>query len=135
MNATISKVCEAMNAHDAERMAAWFAPDYRSEQPIHPSRGYGGRETLTAIWDQLYQAVPDMVCEAVATVTDGATVWAEWHWHGRYTDGSPFDARGVTISELTDEGLVAAQRLYVEQVEHDGAGIEESERQLAHRTP
>ncbi|HEV7211823.1 MAG TPA: nuclear transport factor 2 family protein [Blastococcus sp.] len=130
MNATISKLREAMNAHDAERMAAWFAPDYRSEQPVHPNRGYSGRDTMTTIWAELHQAVPDMVCDVVASVSDGATAWAEWHWHGHYSDGSPFEMRGVTIADLTDDGLVAAQRLYVEQVEHDGPGIEESERQL-----
>ena len=130
MNATISKLREAMNAHDAERMAAWFAPDYRSEQPVHPSRGYGGRDTMGSLWEQLFRAVPDMESEVVASVTDGPIVWAEWHWRGHYSDGSLFEMRGVAITELTDDGLVAAQRLYGEMVEHDGPAIEEAERQL-----
>jgi predicted SnoaL-like aldol condensation-catalyzing enzyme len=130
MNATISNLVDAMNAHDAERMAASLTPDYRSEQPAHPNRGFGGRDTVAALWEQLYQAVPDMVCEVVATADDGSTVWAEWHWHGHYSDGSPFESRGVTISRLTEDGLISGQRLYIEQVEQDGAGIEESERQL-----
>jgi predicted SnoaL-like aldol condensation-catalyzing enzyme len=130
MNATISNLVDAMNAHDVERMAAWFTPDYRSEQPAHPNRGFGGRDTLTDLWDQLYRAVPDMVCEVTASAADGSTVWAEWYWHGHYSDGSPFAMRGTTISQLTDEGKIATQRLYIEQVEHGGAGIEESERQL-----
>jgi ketosteroid isomerase-like protein len=130
VNATISKLNDALNAHDATRMAEQFAPDYRSEQPAHPNRGYGGRDTMADLWDQLFQAVPDIESEVVASVADGATVWAEWHWRGHYTDGSLFESRGVTIAELTDDGLVAAQRLYIEQVEHDGATIEEAERQL-----
>jgi hypothetical protein len=130
MNATISKLLEAMNAHDAQRMAASFMPDYRSEQPAHPNRGYGGRDTMAALWDQLYGAVPDLACEVTDTVDDGSTVWAEWHWQGHYSDGSLFEMRGVTISRLTDDGRVGAQRLYIEEVEQDGAGIEESERQL-----
>lgn len=130
MNATISKLLDAMNAHDAERMAAWFAPDYRSEQPVHPNREYVGRDTLASIWGDLFRAVPDLTSEVVAEVADGANLWVEWYWHGHYSDGSPFEMRAVTIAELTDDGRIAAQRLYAEQVEHDGADIQESERQL-----
>ena len=130
MNATIANLVEAMNAHDAERMAASFAPDYHSEQPAHPSREYTGRDTLTTIWGELFGAVPDMECELLATAEQGPTVWAEWYWHGHYADGSPFEMRGVTIAELTGDGRIAAQRLYGEQVERDGPAIEEAERQL-----
>ena len=38
MNATVSKLREAINAYDAERLGACFTPDYRSEQPTHPNR-------------------------------------------------------------------------------------------------
>jgi hypothetical protein len=130
VNATMSKVQDALNAHDAERMAAQFSPSYRSEQPAHPNRGYGGRDTLTSIWGDLFRAVPDLTSEVVAETSDGATAWVEWNWHGHYTDGSPFEMRGVVIAQLDDDGLVAAQRLYFEPVEHDGPGILESERQL-----
>ena len=130
MNATISKLREAMNAHDAERLGACFAPDYRSEQPAHPNREYVGRDTVTAIWGDLFRAVPDLTGDVLAEVADGAKVWVEWRWHGHYTDGSPFDMRGTAIAEMTDDGLIAAQRLYGEMVEHDGPAIEESERQI-----
>ena len=130
MNPTISELLEAMNAHDAERMAAQFAPDYRSEQPAHPSREYVGRDTMAAIWGDLYRAVPDLTSEVVASVEAGATVWVEWYWHGHYSDGSLFEMRGVAITKLSDDGLVVAQRLYGEPVEHDGPAIEEAERQL-----
>ena len=130
MNATISKLADAINAHDAESMAAWFTPDYRSEQPTHPNREYVGRDTLAAIWGDLFRAVPDLTGEVVNEVADGARVWVEWHWQGHHTDGSLFEMRAIAITELTDDGLVAAQRLYGELVEHDGADILESERQL-----
>ena len=44
MNATLSNLLDAMNAHDANRMAEWFAPDYHSQQPAHPNREYTGRD-------------------------------------------------------------------------------------------
>jgi SnoaL-like domain len=130
MNATLSNLLDAMNAHDAERMAEWFAPDYHSQQPPHPNREYTGRDTMATIWGELFGAVPDMECELLASVDQGSTVWAEWYWHGHYADGSPFEMRGVTIAQLTDDGRIAGQRLYGEQVEYDGADIEESERRL-----
>jgi|1186.fasta_scaffold422921_2 hypothetical protein len=130
MNATLSNLVDAMNAHDAERMAAWFTPDYQSEQPTHPNRGYTGRDTMATIWGELFGAVPDMKCELLTTADQGSTVWSEWYWHGHYTDGSPFEMRAVIIAQLTEDGRIAAQRLYAEQVERGGADIEESERQL-----
>lgn len=39
MNATLERLRDALNAHDPEAIAALFAPDYRSEQPVHPNRG------------------------------------------------------------------------------------------------
>ena len=130
MNATISKLLDAMNAHDGEGMATLFSPDYRSEQPTNPNREYVGRDTLATIWGDLFRAVPDLTGEVVAEVPDGANVWVEWYWHGHHTDGSLFEMRGIARTELTDDGLVAAQRLYGELVEHDGPAIEEAERQL-----
>ena len=130
MNATIANLLETMNAHDADGMAVCFTPDYQSEQPAHPNRGYGGRDTTATLWRELFGAVPDMVCELLGAAEQGSTVWAEWYWHGHYSDGSPFEMRGVTIAQLTDDGRIAAQRLYGEQVEHEGPAIEEAERQL-----
>jgi ketosteroid isomerase-like protein len=130
VNATISKLLDAMNAHDAERMSALFVPDFRSEQPTHPNRAYVGRDTTIGIWGDLYRAVPDLTSEVVAEVDDGATVWAEWHWQGHFADGSLFEMRAIARTELDDDGLIAAQRLYGELVEQDGPAIEESERQL-----
>jgi hypothetical protein len=131
MNATMQKLREKMNAHDAAGMAALFAPDYRSEQPAHPNRGFGGHAQVEANWSQMFRGVPDVTAEIVSEVTVGATSWVEWIWRGHHTDGSPFEMRGTTIMGLTREGLVAEARLYMEPVERDGAAIEETVQQLA----
>jgi hypothetical protein len=44
---------------------------------------------------------------------------------GERTDGQPFDMRGVAIFELRDDRIAAA-RLYMEPVEHDGTDIEQT---------
>jgi ketosteroid isomerase-like protein len=130
MNPTLTKLIDAISAHDTDRMAALFTPDFRSEQPTHPNRAYAGRDTTSAIWGDLFRAVPDLTTELLATVDHGSAVWAEWYWHGHHTDGSPFEMRAVTIAQLTDDGRIASQRLYGELVDHEGPAIEESERQL-----
>src|SRR5437764_13142180 len=101
MNATISKLRDAMNAHDTERMAKLFVPEFRSDQPAHPNRGYVGRDTTAAIWGDLFRTVPDLTSEVVAEVSDGATVWAEWHGRGHHAAGSLVAMRGVGRRDTT----------------------------------
>lgn len=131
MNATIARLAEGMNSHDAAALTELFAPHYRSEQPVHPNRGFGGRDQVEANWTQMFAGVPDMTVECLADIDDGATVWSEWVWRGTHTDGSPFEMRGVTLFGITDDGLIESARLYMEPVERDGAGIEDAVQELA----
>jgi predicted SnoaL-like aldol condensation-catalyzing enzyme len=87
-----------MNAHDLEAHVACMHPDYRSAQPAHPNRGFGGREQVKKNWTAIYGAIPDFRAELLAVIAEGDTVWVEWHWTGNRSDGSPFAMRGVTIS-------------------------------------
>jgi hypothetical protein len=74
-----------------------FAPDYRSAQPVHPSRGFGGSAQVLENWTAVFESVPDFVAELVDLSITGATEWGEWYWHGRHPDGSAYAMRGVTI--------------------------------------
>ena len=40
----------ALNAHDIDAFVELFSPDYRSEQPAHPDREFGGREQVRENW-------------------------------------------------------------------------------------
>ena len=131
MNATISKLRDTMNEHDAEGMAALFSTDYRSEQPAHPNRGFGGHTQVALNWGNMFRGVPDLTADVVASAEVGATTWTEWVWRGQHSDGSPFEMRGVTIMGLTQNGLIADARLYMEPVEQGGAAIDDVVRELA----
>ena len=131
MHPTIAALRDAMNAHDPDAMHALFTPDYRSEQPAHPNRGFGGRDQVRANWTNMFAGVPDMTVEVRATTTDGTTSWSEWDWRGTHTDGSPFGMRGVLLMTHSEDGRIAAMRLYMEPVEQDGAAIEETVQQLS----
>jgi SnoaL-like domain len=134
MNETMARLLDAQNRHDAEGMAALFAADYRSEQPLHPRRGFSGKDQVAANWSQMFDGVPDFQAGVVKEGTDGSTSWTEWVWRGSHRDGTPFLMKGVTVMGLGDDGLINWARLYMEPVEQGGAGIEETVRHLSGST-
>lgn len=131
MNPTIARLAEAMNRHDARGMAACMAPDYRSEQPVHPNRAFTGSAQVTANWTEMFAGVPDMTIECLAEDTVGGRSWSEWDWTGHHTDGSDFAVRGVIVAGLRDDGLIQWMRLYVEPVEQNSPAIEEAVQRLS----
>lgn len=129
MNSMLERLRDAMNSHDAARLAALFAKDYQSAQPLHPGRAFGGREQVLANWSSVFEGVPDFRSELVASSSGGATEWGEWAWRGRHADGSPFAMNGVTIV-VVQGGLIAEARLYMEPVELGGGDIHDSVQEL-----
>jgi hypothetical protein len=125
----LERLREAMNSHDPQRVAALFAADYRSSQPAHPGRGFGGSDQVLANWTAVFDGVPDFTAELVASAVVGETAWGEWDWSGSYRDGTAFGMRGVTVITERD-GAVAEARLYLEPVEADGGDIDASVQKL-----
>lgn len=130
----VERLVSALNAHDPHGMAALFAPDYRSVQPVHPARGFGGREQVQANWTAVFSGVPDFAAQLVGSCSDDTTEWGEWDWHGRHTDGSAFAMRGVTILTVRD-GLIADMRLYLEPVDTAGGDIDAAVQDLYRPPP
>lgn len=131
MHPTIARLADAMNRHDVNAMTELFAPDYRSEQPAHPNRGFGGSDQVAANWTAMFDGVPDLRVECLAELNDGTTSWSEWSWQGTHADGAPFAMRGAVIFGLGDDGRFHSARLYMEPVERGGAAIDEAVRDLA----
>ena len=129
MVTVLERIRDAMNAHDAEGLAALLAEDYRSAQPLHPNRAFGGRAQMLENWTAVFEGVPDFRAELTASSGDGETVWGEWDWRGHHVDGSSFHMRGVTLFVVRD-GLVSEGRLYMEPVEAGGGDIEAAVQEL-----
>ena len=125
----LERLVTVLNAHDAGRMSELFAPDYRSVQPVHPARGFGGRDQVRANWSAVFSGVPDFTAELVGWCLDGATEWGEWDWHGRHADGAAFAMRGVTILTVQDD-LITDMRLFMEPVDTSGVEIDAAVRDL-----
>jgi len=126
----VERLHDALNRHDLETFVACFDADYRSEQPVHPNRGFGGRHQVETNWSALFEGIPDLHAELRASSIEGGTVWCEWHWTGTRANEPPLDMRGVTLFEV-DGGRIVAGRLYMEEVEEAGGDIDETVRQLA----
>ena len=125
----LERLREATNSHDATRVAALFAEDYHSSQPVYPMREFTGRAQVLENWTSVFEGVPDFVAELVGSAVSGDTEWGEWDWRGHHEDGSSFAMRGTTILVVRDD-LIAEARLYMEAVEHAGPGIEGAVEQL-----
>ena len=52
------RVSAAANSHDIDRVVGCFTEDYRNETPVHPSRGFVGREQVRRNWTRIFAAVP-----------------------------------------------------------------------------
>jgi hypothetical protein len=129
MTTMLERLRDAMNAHDARRLASMFTLDYRSAQPLHPGRGFGGSAQVLQNWSSVFKGVPDFTAELIASAVNGNAEWGEWSWHGQHVDGSSFAMRGVTIVVVRDD-LIAEGRLYMEPVEGNVGDIEAAVQEL-----
>ncbi len=121
---------EAMNAHDVEAFVDCFHDDYRSEQPIHPGRGFGGRDQVRMNWGAIFAGVADFEAELIANCQDHGQEWSEWRWRGTRGDGSVLDMAGVIVMGIRD-GRIGWGRLYMEPVESADENIDAAVRKMA----
>ena len=121
----MNRLLAAMNAHDLNVFVACFAPDYRSEQPAHPSRSFRGSDQVRQNWEGVFAGVPDFSAELLMSAeTDDGVEVGEWRWQGTHTDGSPFAMRGVIVVGV-QHSQITWGRLYMEPVEQGGPDINE----------
>jgi len=125
----LEQMHRALNAHDIDALVELFSPDYRSDQPAHPDRQFGGREQVRENWGGTFQEVPDFHADLLQSAVSEATIWSEWEWQGTRKDDSLLEMRGVVLMGLR-AGQIAWARLYMEFVERGGAGIREAVRRM-----
>jgi ketosteroid isomerase-like protein len=109
------RMIRAANRHDLDAMVACFAPDFRSEQPLHPERDFTGQAGVRKNWSFFFTTVPDIQVDILNEVKEGDTVWAELHYHGMQSDGKKFNVKGVTLTGIQADQIIWA-RLYIEPV-------------------
>ena len=121
------RLCEATSAHDLDRIVECFTDDYVNENPVHPARGFHGREQVRRNWTQIFAAVPDLTVRVIRSDRVGETVWSEWEMSGTRPDGGTHLMRGVMLFGLAGE-RARSMRLYLEPVDSAQTDIDEAVR-------
>ena len=134
--ASLAEKRERMARQFDESFANWVRADDTRKQAVADAynRAFRGRDQVGKNWSALLSSVPDFRSELLRTANEGDTGWAEWHWFGTRTDGTRFEMCGVTIFGFKND-RITWQRLYMEEVEEAGAGIDATVRSLTHEPP
>lgn len=123
----VERLVEATNAHDLDALVSCFDEDYENETPVHPGRGFRGRDQVRTNWEQIFAFVPDVRAQVVRSVVDGERVWTEWEMTGTRRDGSPHHLRGVIIFRVIGETARWA-RFYLEPVDDQASDVDHAVR-------
>jgi ketosteroid isomerase-like protein len=123
------RICQATNSHDIDGVVDCFTEDYVNETPVHPARGFRGREQVRRNWTQIFASVPDITAEVIRSDQVGDTVWSEWEMRGTRLDGGEHLMRGVMIFSL-DVDRAKALRFYLEPVDRIGLDADQAVRQI-----
>jgi len=112
----LDRIERATNAHDLDALVDCFDPDYRNETPLHPARGFTGREQVRDNWRQIFAGVPDVRARVVDRAAAGDTLWSEWEMSGTRRDQAPFLMRGVIVFRVKRQRAITA-RFFLEPVD------------------
>jgi ketosteroid isomerase-like protein len=124
---------EATNSHDVDRVADCFTADYLNETPVHPARGFRGREQVRRNWAQIFALVPDITATVLDTVEKGDTVWSEWEMRGHRADGGEHLMRGSIIFSIEADGdheRARSARFYLEPVDRQDVDADHALQQV-----
>ena len=126
--AVVDRLLRGTNAHDVDAVASCFAEDYENETPVHPARGFRGRDQVRRNWEQIFAFVPDLRAEILRSAVDGDTAWTEWDMTGTRLDGSAHQMRGVIVFGI-HEGVARWARFYLEPVDEGGGTVDDAVRE------
>jgi steroid delta-isomerase-like uncharacterized protein len=105
----VTQLLEAWNAHDVERVTAFYAPDYEGEDvgQARLQQGLEGvRQTMAGYW----HAFPDLHLTQEAMISRGDQVALFWTARGTHQGkimnipptGRPIQVRGASLLTLQD---------------------------------
>ena len=126
--ALVDRLVRATNSHDVDAVAACFAPGYENETPVHPERGFRGRDQVRRNWEQIFAFVPDLRASVVRCTVDGDVAWTEWEMTGTRRDGTAHLMRGVIVFGVHD-GVAGWARFYLEPVDDGAATVDDAVRE------
>lgn len=126
--AMVDRLMRATNDHDLDRLVGCFAEDYENVTPLHPARGFRGRDQVRRNWEQIFAFVPDLQADVLGCVIAGDTAWTEWEMTGTRRDGTAHHMRGVILFGVAD-GLARTARFYLEPVDEAAGTVDDAVRE------
>jgi ketosteroid isomerase-like protein len=118
----VDRLRRAVDEHDIDALVDCFNEDYRNETPVHPGRGFHGRDQVRENWQRIFAGVPDITADVLRTSVDGDAVWSEWEMRGTRPDGEPHLMRGVIVFGVVARRAAWA-RFYLEPVDPGDGGV------------
>jgi ketosteroid isomerase-like protein len=114
--APVERLRDAINSHDAARVADCFTENYQCDMPMHPSRGFTGRARVRQNYDGIFARVPDLRATVLRSCQDESGVWSEWEMSGTSDEDAASVSTGVVIILSVVDGRIAQTRFYLDAV-------------------
>src|ERR687885_517148 len=92
---------DAINAHDTTAAREFWTPTTTER---FPDRTCNGADEIAAYFQELFDAMPDVRLEVLATAENGETVFVHWRATGTHT-GGPFAGINATGKAVAVDGM------------------------------
>ena len=93
----IERLRDAINSHDAARVADCFTENYQCDMSLHPSRSFTGRARVLENYQAIFARLPDLRVIVLRSCQDESGCWSEWEVSGTSRGGIPSVITGVVI--------------------------------------
>jgi ketosteroid isomerase-like protein len=107
----VTAYLDALNAHDAERIAACVAPDFVNEHTAVGAVSRVGRAEYRAALDGFLADFADLHYAAERVLVDGSHCAVQYRMTARL-DGRSLDIRGVFVFAVGEDGLITRRTDY-----------------------
>jgi steroid delta-isomerase-like uncharacterized protein len=116
---TLAGIGDAMNAHDAKKLASFYSDGAIVKQAGAPQET-SGKEAIAQSYAKLFEAFPDFKSGASRVFVKGDQVAVEWAFNGTHKGDlygmkateKPVGSMGIDVNWFTPEGLVKEQHVY-----------------------
>ena len=113
----IEQLRNAINSHDAARVADCFTKNYQCDMPLHPSRSFTGRARVLANYQEIFARLPDLRATVLRSCQDNSgCCWSEWEMSGTSREGIASLLTGVMIILSMVDQRIEHTRFYLDAV-------------------
>jgi len=112
--AAVTAYLDALNAHDADRIAACVAENFVNEHTTAGAVSRHGRTAYRAALEDFLADFADLTYDVEQLIVDGARAAATYRMSFRMVSagGRPVSVRGVFVFTMADDGLIAHRTDY-----------------------